>query len=172
MIESLAWVLPRPGKSKYIGSFPLHFEIKLLRELNLDPEKHKLLQPFGGKAKYGYRMDVKDEVVPDIKGDAHVLPFKDETFDMVLLDPPYSTDLAKRLYGTKAVHFKQYTQEAVRVCKDGGYVIIYHWYATPSVKNTLLVKRIFLETRMNHHLRCIHIHRKDVEGWKNKVGIK
>ncbi len=164
-IENLAWVLPRPGKSGYIGGFSSGFEPKLLNELGLNEDEHLILQPFGGMATVGYRMDIKPDVRPNVIGDAHLLPFKSNVFDMVLLDPPYSTELAKRLYGTKAVHFRKYTSEAVRVCKEGGYVVVYHWHATPAIKNTLIVKRIFLQTRVNHKLRNIHIHQKNTEAW-------
>lgn len=168
MIENLAWVLPRPNKSGYIGSFPLHFEKKLLKELNLDPTKDKILHPFGGMVEYGIRCDIITEVEPDYICDAHSLPFDDNTFDCVILDPPYSDEYSKRLYGTDFIKlkWKTYTAEAVRVCKEGGYVVMYHYIATPSIRGTRLVKRIFLETRYWHKLRCIHIHIKDSEAWK------
>jgi len=169
MIESLAWVLPRPSKSKYIGSFPLHFEKKLLGLLDIDPAKHKILHPFGGKAEYGLRVDINPEVNPDYVGDAHDLSmFLDNTFDLVVLDPPYSEAYAERLYGTNKfgkLKFRTYTKEAVRVAKEGGFIVMYHYLATPSLINTILVKRIFLETRMWHKLRCIHIHQKRSELW-------
>ena len=162
MIESLAWVLPRPSKSKYIGSFPLHFEGKLLKELNINPNKHKILHPFGGKAEYGIRVDINPEVKPDYIGDAHNLNmFGDELFDLVILDPPYSDAYSKKLYGTKKLKWGQYTKEAVRVLKKQGYLVMYHYLATPRIENTILVKRIFLETRIWHKLRCVHIHLKE-----------
>lgn len=168
MIETLAWVLPRPNKSKYIGSFPLHFEGKLLKELKIDPAVHKILHPFGGQAEFGLRMDINPDTNPDFVGDAHDLPFGDNTFDLVILDPPYSEDYAERLYDTKKygkLRFRTYTAEAVRVCKEDGFVVMYHYLATPSIKNTILVKRILMETRSWHKLRCVHIHKKDTKAW-------
>ena len=55
------WWLPRPSKSKYKGSFPLHFEAKLFR---LYPS-YRILQPFGGKATQGERCDINPDVKPD-----------------------------------------------------------------------------------------------------------
>jgi len=164
MIESIAWVLPRPSKSKYIGSFPLHFEIKLLRELKIDARgpgcKYKILHSFGGKAEFGIRIDLKLEVSPDVIADAHNLPFKDNVFKIVILDPPYNEEYSKQLYGTHNIKLKwgKYTQEAVRVLEEGGYIVMYHYLATPRIKNTILIKRIFLETRAWHKLRCIHVY--------------
>jgi 16S rRNA G966 N2-methylase RsmD len=120
MIETLAWVLPRPSKSKYIGSFPLHFERKLLNLLEMNEKTHKILHPFGGKAEFGVRCDLNPDVKPDYLCNAHELPFGDNEFDLVVLDPPYSDELSNSLYGTGKLSFKKYTMEAVRVCKPNG----------------------------------------------------
>jgi hypothetical protein len=160
MIETIAWVLPRPNKSKYVGSFPLHFETKLLKELGIG-KNDTILHPFGGKAEFGLRCDINPATNPDIVCDAHNLPFKNDTFDLVILDPPYSDKYSKDLYKTGKLKFGVYTKEAVRVCKPGKYVVFYHEYAAPILKGTKLVKRIFMETRVWHKLRCIHIYQKD-----------
>jgi len=171
LIESLAWVLPRPRRNnKYIGSFPQHFEKKVIRLLGFDEikDKNKILHPFGGMAEFGIKVDIKPEVKPDIIGDAHNMSFfKDNTFELVILDPPYNEEYSRRLYQTKKPMFKKYTKEAVRVLKNGGYLVMYHYLATPRIENTVLFKRIFLETRVWHKLRCIHIHKKDIDAWKN-----
>lgn len=178
VIENLAWVLPRPGEAKYVGSFPLHFEKKLLRLLGVDPDdydeqtlKELILHPFGGMARYGFRVDLRPEVAPDLVCDAHQLPSNwDEKFCVVILDPPYSEEYSERLYGTQHVplRWKQYTQEAARVCKEKGYIVSFHEKATPPIEGTLLVKRIFLEHRVWHALRCVHIHQKDTEEYARK----
>jgi len=165
MIETLAWVLPRPNKSKYIGSFPLHFEGKLLKLLDIDPKRDRILHPFGGKAEFGIRGDINPEVQPDCVCDAHNLPFRNNGFDLVILDPPYNEDYAKRLYNTGKLKFKTYVAEAVRVCKEMGFVVMYHYLATPRIENTILVKRILMETRVWHKARIIHIHQKRSELW-------
>ena len=174
-IVNLAWVLPRPRRcNKYIGSFPQHFEKKVIRLLGFDEikDKNKILHPFCGMSEFGIRVDIKPEVKPDYIGDAHNLEmFKDETFDLVILDPPYSEEYSKRLYGTKKLKFKTYTKEAIRVLKNGGYLVMYHCLATPRIENTVLFKRIFLETRVWHKLRCIHIHKKDIDSWGIKKNL-
>jgi len=159
MIETVAWVLPRPSKSKYIGSFPLHFERKLLNLLSMNEHDYKILHPFGGKAEFGVRCDINPDVEPDYVCDAHDLPFGNE-FDLVVLDPPYSNDLSVELYGTGKLHFKKYTAEASRVCKIGGYVVMYHVRSTPSIIGCEFVKRILIETRVWHQGRIVHIHQK------------
>ena len=107
-------------------------------------------------------MDVKTEVNPEVIADAHNLPFKDKTFRIVILDPPYNDEYSRTLYGTNKIRLKwgKYIAEGVRVLKEGGYLVVYHYLATPRIENTDLVKRIFLETRIWHKLRCVHIHQK------------
>ena len=170
MITNLAWVLPRPNKSKYKGSFPLYFEERLLDLLRL-PKSAKILHPFGGKAQFGTRVDINPTTNPDFVGDAHNLNmFEDNSFDLVILDPPYSEELSKRLYNTGKLSFKKYTTEAVRVCKEGGYIVVFHSHATPAIRGTRLIKRIFIEHRQWHVLRCVHIHIKDTASWLGNKG--
>ncbi|GAG18354.1 unnamed protein product, partial [marine sediment metagenome] len=146
---------------------PLHFEIKLLRELKVDARgpgcKYKILHPFGGKAEFGIRVDLKPEVNPDVIADAHNLPFKNNVFSAVISDPPYNDEYSKKLYGTEKIKLKwgKHTTEAVRVLKEKGYLVMYHYLATPTIKDTILIKRIFLETRVWHKLRCVHIYQKE-----------
>ena len=168
MITNLAWVLPRPSKSQYIGSFPLHFESRLLDLLKI-PRGAMTLHPFGGKAEYGIRLDLNPEVKPNVVADAHPLPFRDTVFDLVICDPPYSDELGDRLYKTPPVSFKKYTKEAIRVLKEDGHLVIFPVIATPQVPGSVLVKRIFIEHRLWHRLRCVHIHKKDTNAWR---GIK
>jgi len=67
-------------------------------------------------------LDPKDKSI--IKGDMRELPFKDNTFDTVIQDPPWKIDLFSR--------FKPFF-ECVRVCKVGGQ-IIYNAYWIPQSK--------------------------------------
>ena len=152
------WWLPRPSKSKYKGSFPLHFENKLFR-LYLSAE---ILQPFGGKAERGLRMDINPEVKPEIVGDAHNLSiFPDNRFDFVLLDPPYSDTYAQELYSTGKLHKKKYVSEAVRVCKPNGYVAHYDIVLNPRPEGTSFDRIIVVLTRVYHKPRICCVYKKD-----------
>jgi hypothetical protein len=160
-IPNYVWVLPRPRRDHYKGSWPLHFEIKLLRLLGMVPEVHSILHPFGGKAEYGIRLDINPEVEPDIVGDAHNMDmFQDNTFDLVICDPPYNTELSLKLYGTGKVNYKKYISEAVRVAKQGGFIASYHWAMTPRPHGTEYFCRVFIGTRIWHKPRVVCIFRK------------
>lgn len=159
MIETLSWVLPRPGKDHYPGGYPLHFEKKLF---DLYSWPSSILHLFGGKSEYGVRLDIKPEVKPDVVGDCHYLPFLDDSFDMVVADPPYSNEYSAEMYGTGKLIYKKWTAEAVRVTKPGGFVVVYHLKWVPRPKGTTSHRRIFLAVRVWHNLRYVGIFRKDV----------
>jgi SAM-dependent methyltransferase len=122
VIATLTWTLPRPPRSRYPGAFPLYFEENLVRLLGY-PEA--ILHPFGGRAETGTRVDIRPEVEPDRVADAHDLPFADDEFDCVVLDPPYSDEEAQTLYGTPPLRPAVYVAEAVRVLKPGGWLCVY-----------------------------------------------
>lgn len=159
MIKTITWVLPRPRKNKYKGGFPLHFEKKLWRELD---EPKKVLHPFGGMAEIGERVDVNKDVKPDFIGDAHNMDFiKSNSYDLVVLDPPYDNKQSKELYGTGNIYYKKYIQEAVRVCKPKGFIAVYHWVMTPRPENTKYFMRVVVLTRVWHRPRVCCVFQKD-----------
>lgn len=158
-IENIIWVLPRPRKNKYKGGFPLHFEKKLWKLLE---EPKKVLHPFGGMAEIGDRVDINPEVKPDFTGDAHNMTMiKEDSYDLVILDPPYTDDYSKTLYNTPKLKYKQYIQEAVRVCRPKGFIAMYHWVMTPRPEGTTHYKRVVLLTRIWHRPRVCCIFQKD-----------
>jgi len=46
---------------------------------------------FGGRAKWGIRMDIDPITRPDVIADAWLPPFGKNSFDAVVLDPPYAS---------------------------------------------------------------------------------
>ena len=157
MVKNLVWILPRPRPDYYKGSFPLHFEKKLVKELG---NPSLILHPFGGKSEIGLRVDLNKAVEPTVIADAHHLPFKDNVFDLVITDPPYSEKHSKNLYKTGIVRYKRYSEEAVRVCKVGGFFASYHWVMTPRPDKTGLFLRIFVGGRTWHRPRVCCVFQK------------
>lgn len=48
-----------------------------------------MLHLFGGLAKWGTRLDIDPSTRPHVLGDAWLPPFGKNSFDIVILDPPY-----------------------------------------------------------------------------------
>ena len=66
-------------------SFPRTVE-KLLMEATAGKS---VLHLFGGLSRWGTRLDVDARTSPDVIGDAWLPPFARDSFDIVILDPPY-----------------------------------------------------------------------------------
>ncbi len=59
------------------------------RQLERDTAGKSVLHLFGGRATFGTRLDVDPLTRPDVLGDAWLAPFGRQSFDVVILDPPY-----------------------------------------------------------------------------------
>lgn len=151
-------MLPRPRPDCYVGSFPLHFEQKLWRLLG-KPER--VLHPFGGLAQIGDSVDLNATTTPTWVGDAHNMDWiADGTYDLVILDPPYSDDESEWLYGTPKLKPGRFTAEAVRVARVGGHVAVYHKQQPRRPPGTKLVHRIVVLTRTGHAARICFVFEK------------
>lgn len=157
-VPSEIWYLPRMRPDLYVGSFPLHFERKLHRILG---SPAKVLHPFGGLAEIGDRVDQNATTAPTWVGDGHDMHWiPDGTYDLVIVDPPYSTHESEWIYGTGKIRPKAAAQEAVRVCRPGGFVVLYHVLQPARPSGCELVRRIMVIGRVGHQARYCFVYRK------------
>lgn len=164
--KNIAWFLPRPKKDRYKGGMPLYAEewlLKLGRQL-LSNDNARILNLFCGMNKYGLRVDIRPEVNPDVCCDAHKLTnFVNDSFDIILADPPYSDQEAKELYGTPHLNYKTWTAEATKLLKPGGLLIVYHKYVMPNPNPDIyeVSRRVFIGSRVYHLARvAVYFQRK------------
>ncbi len=117
------WILG-PASSNYPGSFPKG----LISRIKERWWGEKRLWVFSGSFKDpgAMHVDINPDVNPDVVADAQKLPFKDETFDFVFADPPYSEKEAKELYGLPYPSMVKVLNEMSRVTQTGGYMILLH----------------------------------------------
>ena len=150
---------------RYKGGMPLYGEewiLELARDI-LENENPDILNLFCGMNKYGYRIDIKEEVNPDLLCDAHDFADKvDKKFDIVLADPPYSNEEAAEIYGTPKLNYSKWTKEVDKVLKPGGLFIVYHKYVMPNPdpEKYEVEKRVFIGTRTWHLPRVAIYFRK------------
>jgi SAM-dependent methyltransferase len=75
----------------------------------------------------GFRVDLRAVAHPDLVCDGRAMPFPDDTFSGVLIDPPYSVEYARELYQTDYPRPSHLLKEAARVVRPGGRVGFLHF---------------------------------------------
>jgi len=76
----------RPHQNDHQGwKFPYCVD----RQLQRDFAGARVLQLFAGSSQFGLRADLDIDVHPDVVADAWLPPFPTNSFDAVILDPPY-----------------------------------------------------------------------------------
>ena len=125
-----------------------------------------VLEPFGGTSKLGISIDLNREVRPTLLADAHNLPIREGSFEMVLMDPPYEevyhqgymalTDKKVKL------RFYRALEEATRCVRPGGWLVVLH-FLIPNRPRDARVKRVAtigISPGPNKRIRCLSIFRK------------
>lgn len=168
--KNIAWFLPRPKPDHYKGGMPLYCEewlIALAKDL-LQMNNPNILNIFCGMNKYGFRVDIKPEVKPDLVCDAHKIletEIAHKRFDLILADPPYSDEESKDLYGTPKLNYKKWTEQCDFVLRPGGLFIVYHKYIMPNPNPDKyeVLKRVFIGNRTYHLPRAAIFFQKKPE---------
>ena len=154
-IAVTSW-LPRPA-SNYPGCYPLGFE-KYLKEW-LETENY--VHFFGGKAKTGYRIDLKEELKPDLVGNVEKLvELRDEQFEGGMADPPYDDRFAKEKYNCKYPKWYLWTKELVRVVKVGGLIGIMQNYIVPRLPECAYERIYIIPLRIKQFPKVVTIQRR------------
>ncbi len=108
------------------GQFPKGFMPRVMRLWGRG-KRDRLMMFSGAFDEPGWvTIDIRPEVSPMIVGNCEFLPFPDQSFDLVIMDPPYSAEEAKRLYGLKYVRLGAALNEAARVLRPGGILCCLH----------------------------------------------
>ena len=118
------WALGPPD-ANYPGAFPRG----LVNKIRLKWWGKDRLWLFSGvfKDPDGTMIDIKPELKPTHVADCSDLSFlKDESFDFVMADPPYSEKEAKEMYDLPYFNMVKTLNEMARVCKPGGYCLFLH----------------------------------------------
>lgn len=163
--KNIAWFLPRPKKDRYKGGMPLYCEewlIALAKDI-LQTEEIRLLNLFCGMNKYGFRIDIKEDVKPDLVCDAHIFSEKiTQKFNLIIADPPYSSEESKTLYGTPPLKYKKWCAECDKVLDKDGLLMVYHKFVMPNPNSEkyVVVKRVFIGNRTMHLPRVCIVFRK------------
>jgi DNA adenine methylase len=128
------------------GGYPKRFLRLAYASLGVtDPAK--VLHLCSGSMLTGIRVDIRWCCHPTVVADVRNLPFKDESFQWILADPPYSDTYAANLYGTDAVYPTpgKILREAARVLRVGGRVGLLH-VTVPVFRKPLKLLKVYIGT--------------------------
>lgn len=133
--------------SSLYGAYPPRY-VERVRGLCPEYETAGVLHIFSGSMPRGrhVRVDISRDrqPAPDVQADAVNLPFRDGTFGLVMADPPYSAEDAKK-YGTSMPDRRLVLRELARVTRAGGVLV-------------------WLDTQLP-------MYRKDMWNWWGAIGI-
>lgn len=119
-----------------------------------------------GSVREGVTVDIRPEVQPRIVADATATPLPDGVTDLVLIDPPYSAEYARNLYGTEYPLPQALLREAARLVRPGGYIGLLHFQVPlqPSKSGLRLVTVYGVTTGPGYAIRAWTLYRRDDTG--------
>jgi SAM-dependent methyltransferase len=109
-------------------------------------------------------VDIRKEAAPDILADGRSLPFADGTVAAVLIDPPYTQQYARDLYGIEYPRPLHLLQEAARVVKPCGRIGFVHYIVPMPPDGCKLIKVFGLSTSPGLSIRAVTIWEKEQLG--------
>lgn len=117
-----------------------------------------------GRDALGVRVDIRPAACPDVVADGRNLPFADETFRGVLLDPPYSIEYADQLYGTEYPRPSHLLAEAARVVRPGGVVAMLHFFVPYPPAGCDIAGVYGVTQGCGYRIRAFTVYRKQQRG--------
>lgn len=108
----------------------------------------------------GFRIDIRPETNPDLVADCRALPLEDSSAGAVLIDPPYSMEYAKDLYGTEYPRPSALLAEASRIAKNGAAIGMLHFLVPLPPAGTRIEHVYGVTTGPNYRIRAFTIFRK------------
>lgn len=160
--------------SGWHGSYPNKY-LKRMRAIFPEFKKKRTLHLFSGSLSPGYdseidwaedfpgvTFDLNESIKPDVVGNAENLSehFKNDTFDIILADCPYTDEDANK-YGFPLISRNKVVKECYEVLRPGGYLcwmdMVLPMYSKGQFKR---VGEIAISRSTNHRVRAVFIFQK------------
>lgn len=144
---------PPPAKGQF-QRYPSRFWYNFKRIYGIPDE---LLHMFSGAMDWGDTTDIRPETGAKFVAPYNKLPIKDNTYDLVIADPPYNVGFANEWITHKKdlPKPKHILIEAARVTKPGGLIAILHVITIPQHKAAFAkLGRIGVERIALHSILC------------------
>jgi len=150
------------GQGKCKGSFPKGF-LNWIKEQGWWGENRVYLCSGMVEDDLAIRIDIRPEVNPTLCQDARHTTLENNSADWVMIDPPYTKDLARELYGTEAYFggINAFTKEAWRICKSGGLILTLSYEIPKRIPNCDFIAVCGIYTvPFCGYMRCFTVSRK------------
>lgn len=149
----------------YVGILPPGLLKRVWKHI---PYSSNVLHVCAGTIKEGICIDLNSEFNPTIVADAHHLPFMDNTFDNVVMDPPYNDDYVQHYSDIAQTQARTYPdfilgralKECSRVCRIGGNIILFHWLIAIRPPYTTRVLMAAVTMGPSKRIRCLQVFKK------------
>jgi hypothetical protein len=148
----------------YNGAFPNGF-LKWVKELGYWGDKRVYLCSGTIEDKDAIKVDIRPEVKPDLCEDARHTSLKDNSANWIMIDPPYSRELAKNMYNTESVFagIDSFTKEATRICEPNGLILTLSYQIPKRIPNCDFIAVCGVYTIPSvSYMRCFTVSRKKV----------
>lgn len=140
--------------------YPEYIEIRDGKVIPL----RKILHMFSGSIGWGDTTDLRLESGADIIGAYDSLPILDDTYDMVIADPPYNKGFANQwtTHDKDLPKPKRILIEASRIVKSGGLIAILHIIVIPQYREAGVkcIGRHGILCGSNNAIRILNVFRK------------
>jgi hypothetical protein len=146
------WCANVSGKRAAGWSFPRPVET-LLRRMT---DGRRVLHLFGGQSRWGTRLDIDPRTRPHVIADAWLPPFRQDAFDVVILDPPY--------FVLTANEKGQLLRQAAFIARER--IIWFHTLWIYSARSLPLERAWLVRVGDNCSVRCIQVFK--VQGLKSR----
>lgn len=159
-IDTTTWLCGPPPAKGQMQRYPTRFIYNLKKKYPI--EGKKVLTLFSGSSDIGDTVDIRPETKASHIGSYDNLPFENETYDMVIADPPYNELYAKE-WKKDLPKPKKILLESARVTKPNGLILILHCIIVPAYAEAK-VKRIAIHPILcgpNNAIRCLSVFKKE-----------
>lgn len=144
------------------GAYPKGFVPWACRLLNVAPAN--VLHVCAGSVDSGITVDIRRSVRPSVVADGRALPFRDNAFDAVMIDPPYTIEYASGLYGTDYPRPSHLLAEASRVVKPDGPIGFLHFLVPLPPPGCAFERVVGIVTGLGYRIRAFTVYRKAQQG--------
>jgi len=144
-----------------LGQYPKGFlNLVLSRRMLGTGRRQDILHICSGALHEPWTVDMRIAMHPRVVADGTALPFKDQSFPAIMLDPPYYPKFAEKRYDVKLPSTAALLREAARVCLINGRIGMLHYMLPNAPVGCKLVDCLGVTTGGNMSIRAFTIWRK------------